>query len=84
MLGGGPGGGPAVNMHPVQSSYIHSIGQDGDDLLVRFKSNDKTFRYAGGGKHYPPMRAASLVPGSSVGKYFHAHVKGEHQASEVK
>jgi hypothetical protein len=69
----------AVTMYPLNSSYLMGVGRDGEDLLVQFKSNGKTFRYKDGGKHLEAMRKSE-----SSGKYFHAHVKGEHQASEVK
>lgn len=71
-------GGPAVNMHPMKSSYLEAVGQDGSDLVVKFQSG-KTFRYEGAGQHFNAMRAAE-----SAGKYFHAHIKGNHPATEVK
>ena len=53
-------------------------GQNGTKLRVRFNSG-QTWDYEGAVHHHGPM----LVPGTSVGKYFHAHIKGKYEGQQV-
>lgn len=66
-------------MTPVTSSNIAEIGTDGDDLHVKFKSGAH-WKYPGAASHHAEM----LKPGVSVGKYFHANVRGKHDAQKIE
>lgn len=72
-------------MTPVKSSNIQAVGYDSDaqHLTVQFKDGVK-HRY----EDVPPEKHAGLmgqgVPGHSVGKYFHANIKGAHKSSKVE
>lgn len=58
-------------MREVESSMISAVGQEGDDLLVKFKNGGKTFRYPGKASHY----ARLCDPEESCGKYFHQNLR---------
>lgn len=60
-----------IKMHPVVSSNVSSVGRDGDDLLVKFRSGT-TYRYKGAGSHLQRMLQAN-----SVGRYLNEHIKKE-------
>jgi len=62
-----------VEMTPVQSSNIKAVGKDGNKLRVNFHSG-ATWEYDDAAHHHAPM----TTPGESVGKYFHANVRGKH------
>ena len=72
-----------MQMTPVQSSNIHSIGHDGADTYVTFKNKDgspaSTYRYAG----VPAEKHAELAAADSVGKHLNAHFRGQHEATKL-
>ena len=59
-----------------ESSTIAAIGYDRDNhlLAVQFKSGG-TYHYLG----VPPGAHTALVAAESVGKHFHAHIKGKYE-----
>lgn len=59
-----------MQMIPVSSSNIDSIGYDGDTLYVRFNSGG-LYSYA----HVPERVYRQLMSALSHGKYFAAHIK---------
>lgn len=66
-------------MHGVESSNIDAIGHDGDHLFIRFKS---------GGVHrfhdVPAETFESMKSADSVGKFFHATIKGKHVSNKME
>jgi len=72
-------------MIPVDSSLIKQIGYDGETLRVQF--NDK--KTGAGGKFYdyrdvPENIYDDLLSAESVGKFFHANIKGKYQTFAVE
>lgn len=71
-------------MTPVKSSNIAAIEYHpaAQHLDVQFKSGDK-WRY----HDVSPKAHTSLmgegVPGHSIGKHFHAHIKGAHKSTKL-
>ncbi len=65
-------------MHPVESSNIASVGHDGADLHVAFKSGG-THRYQG----VPAETFEAMRSAKSVGKFFHAHIRGKHTSEKI-
>lgn len=65
------------SMTSVKSSHIAAVGQGGDDLFVRF-NDGKHYRYEGAGH-----LAKDALEASSIGKWFHAAVKGRYPAAQV-
>lgn len=65
-----------VEMKPVTGSNISAVGYDGDakELHVQF-SNGGAYVYAG----VPDETHAGLMAAESVGKYFHAAIRGKFQ-----
>lgn len=69
-----------ITLTPCQSSHIAAYGFDPDanTLRIEFKSG-KTFDYAGvDAAKYERLRGCA-----SVGKFFHAEIKSQHQATPV-
>ena len=65
--------------HLVASTLISHIGYADSTLRIWFKSGD-TFDYEGVPEHvFDEMRDSD-----SVGKYFHANVKGKYTAKRAK
>lgn len=63
---------------PIEgSSHIAAVGRDGDWLYVKFK-NGGISRYKDAAHHHDAMCGAD-----SVGKYFHANVRGKHDFEKV-
>jgi hypothetical protein len=58
--------------HPVTSSTIKSLSYDGEDLIIKF-NNDSEYSY----EKVPETLVDGLLNSSSVGKYFHAHIKNK-------
>lgn len=66
---------------PVKSSQILSIGHDPEKqvLEIEFKG--------GGVYHYTGVDAekhAALVASDSIGKHFHANIRGQHQHRKLE
>jgi hypothetical protein len=70
-----------MNLQPVKSNAIAAVGYSSDEraLHVQFKSGD-TWRYA----NVPPDTAHALMTADSIGKHFHANIKGAFSASKVE
>jgi hypothetical protein len=64
-----------MNMVPVESSNIASIGYENGTLAVRFKSG-ATFNYAG----VPVEKHKALMEAESVGSYFAREIKDTFEA----
>lgn len=62
-----------MDMTPVKSSNITSIGVLDNDLLVKFKTGT-IYRYFGAAMHYDRIIAMSNS-GGSVGSYIAANIK---------
>ena len=63
-----------MNMHPVTSSQLHSIGYDPETktLAIKFKT--------GGVYHYadvPESEHKAMMAAPSHGKHFYANIKGK-------
>jgi hypothetical protein len=68
-----------MKMEPVTSSNIAAIGYDHTTktLAVKFKSGDLW--------HYPgasPDHHRELMSAKSIGKHFHAHIKGRFEGKK--
>lgn len=62
-----------MNMIPVSSSDIASIGYEGTTMYIRFHSGG-LYAY-----HNVPLSVyTGLMNASSHGQYFHAHIKGRY------
>ncbi len=63
-----------IPAHPVSSSNIHAIGYDEPKrvLAVEFKSGS-IYHYA----DVPPELAIDLVNAESIGRFYHANIKGK-------
>lgn len=77
-----------MSLTPVKSSNIAAVGYDADaqHLTVQFKDGVK-HRY----ENVPPEKHAAMmghgVPfgrDHSVGKYFHANIKGAHKSKKLE
>ncbi|MBP3469722.1 MAG: KTSC domain-containing protein [Lachnospiraceae bacterium] len=60
-----------MNMVPVSSSDISSIGYDGSTLHIRFHSGGLYAYY-----NVPNSVYSGLMNAASHGRYFHANIKG--------
>lgn len=60
-----------MNMQPVRSSDLQSVGYESGVLHIRFNSGG-TYRYDG----VPESVYRGLMSAPSHGRYFHAHIKG--------
>lgn len=67
-----------MNMIPVSSSNISSIGYEGDTLYVTFHSG-ATYAYF----HVPAHVYEGLMSASSHGKYLNAYVKGTYAYQKI-
>ena len=67
-----------MNMKPVVSSNIHSIGYDGTTLYVRFHSGG-LYEYL----NVPEHIYQGLMSASSHGKYLHAFIKGHYAYRKI-
>lgn len=68
-----------MQMQPVTSSNIESIGHEGDTLAVQFKN--------GALWNYPGVTADTfdaMQKADSVGKFFNAHIKSNPKAKRIK
>lgn len=65
-----------MTRHPVQSSNIKSVGYDPvkKEMEVEFHSGE-IYAY----HHVEPHTYKGLIEASSVGSYFHKHVRPHHQ-----
>lgn len=68
-------------MKPVKSSIISEIGYDPEtkDLTIRF-TNGKAYVY----KNVSPETAQQVMDAESVGKAFHAEIKGKYEAVPIE
>lgn len=64
----------------ADSSMISGLAQDGADLVVRFRRDGAVFRFKDAGYHLASMRA----PGESIGKYFHANIRGQFDGEKLE
>lgn len=66
-----------MNRDPVKSSNITSIGYDAEarHLEVEFSSGG-VYQYHG----VSPDEHKALIASDSIGKHFHAHIRGNYQA----
>ena len=67
-----------MNMIPVASSNIYSVGYDDDILYVRFHSGG-LYAYFG----VPEYVYSNMLHAPSKGKYLHAHVKGHYRYQRI-
>ena len=67
-----------MNMIPVRSSDIASIGYEGTTLHIRFHSGG-LYAY----HNVPPSVYAGLMNASSHGQYFHSHIKGRYGDTRI-
>jgi len=63
----------------VDSSIIRSVGYDETSQALEITFREKTYRYTG----VPRATYEALAAAPSVGKYFHAHIKGRYSYTEV-
>ena len=68
-----------MNMIPVTSSNIHSVGYEGTPLAVLFHSGG-LYEYYG----VPQSVYSSLMNASSKGGYLAAHIKGVYRYRRVR
>lgn len=71
---------PADNipMRPLSSSMIDEAGTEGDNLIVRFRTSQKRYSYAGAAH-----LLEHLVQAPSQGQYFNAHIRKEFPATQL-
>lgn len=67
-----------MDMIPVTSSNISSIGYDGSTMHIRFNSGG-LYAY----HNVPSSVYNGLMGASSKGKYFHAHIKGRYGDTRI-
>lgn len=69
-------------MTPVKSSNIRAVGYDSTTRAMKVQFHDGvTHQYEDvDPKHHEEM----MKPDTSVGKYFHAHIKGAHKSKKVE
>ena len=67
-----------MNMIPVSSSDISSIGYDGSTLHIRFRSGGLYAYY-----NVPNSVYNGLMNAPSHGKYFHAYIKGRYGDTKI-
>lgn len=67
-------------MQPCVSSQIKAHGHDGttNTLAIEYHSGD-TYHYEG----VSPEQYQAFAKAESVGKHFHAHIKGKHKYQKV-
>lgn len=66
-------------LHPVVSSNLKEVGYDAETrtLYVRFKGNPVALHAY---DNVPPEVHRDLIGASSVGAYFHGHIKGKYSS----
>ena len=67
-----------MNMIPVSSSNISSIGYEGTTLYVRFNSGGLYAYY-----DVPQSVYSGLMSASSHGKYLSAYIKGRYRYQQI-
>lgn len=69
-----------ITLIPCASSHIkaHGFDPDADTLRIEFVSG-KTFDYSG----VDAAKYGRFCASDSLGKFFHAEIKGQHQATPV-
>lgn len=67
------------NLTPVESSNVDSMGPDGDDLLVRFKSSPTIYRYKGAA----PLHEEALAS-DSVGRFIGQRIRGQYDFERIE
>lgn len=67
-----------MNMIPVSSSDISSIGYENGTLHIRFHSGG-LYRYT----NVPQSVYNGLMSAASHGKYFHAYIKGRYGDTRI-
>lgn len=68
-----------MKMRPVKSSNIEAVGFEGAEMVVHFK-NGTQYRYKG----VAPEDYEHFVGSKSVGKHFHAHIRGKFEHEKVE
>lgn len=68
-----------MNLIPVSSSNIHSIGYEGTTLYVLFNSGGLYEYY-----DVPYSVYSSLMSASSHGSYLAAHIKGHYRYKRIR
>lgn len=66
-------------MHAVKSSNVESIGHDGIDLWIDYKSGG-TYRHAG----VPAATYEAARSAPSVGSFLHAEIKGKYPGEKME
>lgn len=75
-----------MEMQPVESSNIHSIGYDPATRTMRIAFRDRKngatrlYEYQG----VSPVEHAALIKADSVGGHFHAHVRHRYIGTRVE
>ena len=64
-----------MSMIPVNSSAIRAIGYDGHTLAVQFTTSATVYTHPG----VPYEVYAGLMEASSMGAYFHRHIRGRYR-----
>ncbi|EQI14959.1 UNVERIFIED_ORG: KTSC domain protein [Clostridioides difficile F501] len=67
-----------MNMHPVSSSNLQSVGCSEGVLRIRFNSGG-TYQYLG----VPEGVFRGLMTAQSHGRFFHANIKGCYPYSKI-
>ena len=66
-----------IQFTPVQSSNIISVGHDGTNLYVNYKSG--TYKY----ENVDKTLYESLLNSESKGKFMNEHIKGKYSYSRI-
>jgi len=67
-----------MEMKPVTSSQVESVGFENGTLAVKFKSGG-TYHYAG----VPQHQYDSMMKSPSIGSYLHKNIKGRFAHKKV-
>ncbi len=67
-----------MDMIPVVSSDIASVGYEGTTMHIRFNSGGLYAYY-----NVPESVYSGLMSASSHGKYFHAHIRGKYGDTKI-
>lgn len=67
-----------MNMQPVRSSNISSVGYDNGLMHIRFNSGGVYAYY-----NVPQTVYNGLISAASVGSYFHSFVKGRYGDTKI-
>lgn len=67
-----------MNMIPVVSSNLASVGYEGTTLYIRFHSGGLYAYY-----NVPASIYQGLMSASSHGTYFHAHIRGRYGDTRI-